>query len=525
MSLAPLELLSAMRLEDGRRWGEVAAGFQLQDARAIFDREGPRWHFETRPRGGSKTTDVAGVGLAWLAAEAPAGARGYVVAVDGDQAGLLVDAAAGLVDRTPALRAAVEVRAMSLVARGSGASVEVLSADGASAFGLRPGLLICDEFAQWPTTRNARRLWTALLSAMGKVPGSRLVILTSAGEPNHPSYQVLQEARRSERWRVSEVPGPLPWVPAEELEAQRPLLRESEFSRLHLNVWTASEDRLVSEEDLEAACVLEGALEPAPHVSYVVSLDVGLKHDRTVAVVAHAEDVEGEDEEGVPRRRVVVDRLGRWRGSRAKPVALREVEDWIEQASGDYHGAPLHADPYQAVGSLQRLRSRGVNSHEFVFSAQSVGRVANALHLALRNRLIWLPDDEDLRLELGRVQLRESSPGVVRLDHSSGSMTTRRSRSGSPSPCCWNGRRSRSAPRCSAASRARRSTRRSTTWAAAPAAAVLAGMAARAAWGVGSSGSASCGRSRVVGCPRGWVGCWSCSGAGDGAGSANGRRT
>jgi len=415
-ALDPLDLMSGLVLESGKPWGSVAADFQLADAAAIFDTSGPRWHFETRPRGGSKSTDAAGVSLVWLATEAPAGARGYVVAVDSDQAALLVDAAAGLTDRTPGLRSAVTVQALKIAGR-SGASVEVLSADGASAFGLRPHLVVIEEFAQWPQTRNSRRLWTAILSAMGKVPGSRLVILTSAGEPGHFSAKVLTEARRSDRWRVSEVAGPLPWIDPAELEAQRPLLRDSEFARLHLNQWTQSEDRLVSAEDLQAAAVLDGTQAPQPGVRYVVTLDVGITNDACVAVVAHAERVS--DEPGAPRR-VIVDRIARWRGSKRRPVALSEVEQWIETASGEYNGAPVHADPYQAVGLLQRIKARGVRASEFTFTAQSVGRVANALHLALRNRLILLPDDEDLLAELGRVRLRESSPGAVRLDHDSG---------------------------------------------------------------------------------------------------------
>lgn len=415
MTLA-LDVLSAMRLEDGKAWGSVAADFQLADARAIFDPAGPRWHYWTRPRGGSKSTDAAGVGLAWLAVEAPAGARSYVVAVDSDQAALLIDAASGLVDRTPALRAALDVRALKIVAR-SGASLEVLPADGASAFGLRPSLLIVDEHAQWPTTRNMRRLWTAIVSAMGKVPGSRLLVATSAGEPGHPSHKVLREARRSDRWRVSETPGPLPWVPAAELEAQRPLLRESEFRRLHLNEWVQAEDRLVSDDDLAAACVLDGPQAPQRGVRYVCTLDVGLTNDACVAVVAHRERTGDADSP----LRVVVDRLERWRGSRRSPVSLAAVEAWLETACREYHSAPLHFDPYQAAGLTQSLKAKGVRCEQFTFSSQSVGRVANALHLALRNRRVWLPDDEALRAELGRVRLRESAPGVVRLDHDSDS--------------------------------------------------------------------------------------------------------
>jgi phage terminase large subunit-like protein len=413
--LEPFDLLAALQLENGQRWGAVAADFQLADAAAIFDQAGPRWHYLTRPRGGSKTTDVAGVALAWLAVEAPAGGRGYVVAVDQDQAALLVDSAAGLVARTPALRSAVSVQSLKIVAR-SGASVEVLSADGASAFGLRPHLLVLDEFSQWPESRNARRLWTALLSSLQKVKGCRLVILTSAGEPGHFSYRVLSEARQSDRWRVSEVPGPLPWVDLAELEAQRPLLLDSEFARLHLNQWTASEDRLVSAEALAAACVLDGPQDPRQGVEYIVTVDLGVTNDATVCVVAHSEHV------GDLRspKRVVVDRLQRWAASRRQPVNLAEVEGWIAEASRQYNRARVHADPYQAVNILQRLRARGIDAREFVFSAQSVGRVANALHIALRDRLLWLPNDPELVAELGRVRLKKVAPGVVRLDHDSG---------------------------------------------------------------------------------------------------------
>jgi len=37
------------------------------------------------------------------------------------------------------------------------------------------------------------------------------------------------------------------------------LLTESEFARLHLNEWTAAEDRLVAPDDLAACVVLDGS--------------------------------------------------------------------------------------------------------------------------------------------------------------------------------------------------------------------------------------------------------------------------
>jgi hypothetical protein len=67
----------------------------------------------------------------------------------------------------------------------------------------------------------------------------------------------------------------------------------------------------------------------------------------------------------------------------------------------------------------QRLRRGGLTVEEYAFSQQSVGRLAIALHTAIRDHRIVLPDDEELIDELANVRLRETSPGVLRMDHDS----------------------------------------------------------------------------------------------------------
>ena len=69
---------------------------------------------------------------------------------------------------------------------------------------------------------------------------------------------------------------------------------------------------------------------------------------------------------------------------------------------------------------MQRLRAKGVSVSEYPFSAQSIGRLASTLFLLLRDRMLRLPNDEALLDELASVRLRESSPGVLRMDHDSG---------------------------------------------------------------------------------------------------------
>lgn len=408
----PLALLASLVLEDGRRWGEAAVGWQWADAEAVLAQEGPRYHFLTRPRGASKTTDLAGVGLVLLAEVLAASSQAYAVAADSDQAALLVRECAGFVARTPRSLwpAGAPVVESRRVVVPSGSSLVVLPADGASAYGLRPALLIADEFAQWADTPNTRTLWEAALSSLAKTAGARLVILTTAGSPEHPAYKLLGLAREApERWRVQEVPGPTPWLDDRILAEQRRLLLPSQYARLHLNVWTAPEDRLSTRADVLACVGHDGPVEREAGRRYVITVDLGLKRDRTVVAVA-----------SVPtagQRVVRLDRLDVWKGTLARPVVLGDVEDHVLALARHYH-CHVRGDPWQAVGMFQRLRSRGVAVDEFVFTPASGSRIAVGLFLAIRDRLVDLIDDEELVDELASVRLTERAPNVWKLDSS-----------------------------------------------------------------------------------------------------------
>ncbi len=414
MTVAALDLLGSVVLEDGERWADRAADFQWECARSLLDPSERPFRWESRPRGGSKTTDLAGILLAAMLTQLPSGARCDAYAGGRDQARLLVDALDGLVQRTPGLASVVEVSDYKATTR-SGVILEVMSADAATAHGRRPAFAVADELCQWPSASNARRLWEVVFSSMAKVPGARLAVITTSGDPSHWSRKVFAAASKSPLWSVGEVPGPLQWIDRVQLEEQRRMLPDSAFARYHLNQWTAAEDRLVRPDDLAACVVLSGPQDPREGHSYVVGLDVGLKNDRTVAAVCHSEPLE----DGREGRRAVLDRLEVWQGSRFRPVELGAVEAWLLEASRRYNRASIVADPWQAVGLLQRLRDARVRVEEFTFGAQSVGRLASGLLVALRDRRLALPDDEGLLDELGSVRLRETSPGVLRMDHDS----------------------------------------------------------------------------------------------------------
>jgi len=402
------DLIAGLVLEDGSRWGEVAAVWQGDDVEAILDRTGPRRHFLTRPRGGSKTSDLGAVIIAVLIDQAPVASRSYGFAVDRDQAGLLADAIAGFLMRTPEIRGALQLNSWKLTNPTTGATFEIMASDDASAYGLKPWFLICDEFAQWKTTEGPKRLWRAVYSSLPKVADSRLVIITSAGDPGHWSHRILETAVESDRWRVNQTPGPVSWISGADLDEQKTVLPEWEYARLHLNQWIASDDRLTTVDDIRACVTLDGPQLPQPGVKYVVGLDIGLKHDRTVATVAHLED-----------KTVVVDRQETWQGSRDNPVRLGDVEAWLLETVRAYSRATLVVDPWQAAHLTQNLRNRRVRIQEFPFSAQSVGRLAITLHRLLRDHQVALPDDPDLIDELANVKLVETAPSSYRIDHDS----------------------------------------------------------------------------------------------------------
>lgn len=415
-----LNRLASFVLEDGRRWGEVATEAQWDDAAAILDVGCEvRSHFLTRARGYSKTTDLAGIAMAAMLTQAPAGAKLYACAADQDQARLILDSIEGFQRCTPSLQHAFSVGASKVTCTLNGSTLSALAADAPGSFGLRPYLTIIDELGVWNQTREAQKLFQALVTAAPKVNG-RLAIISSAGDPATWPYTVLEHARKDPLWRVNELSGPPPWLDAAQLASQKALHPASVYARLFENRWVASEDRLTTRADVVACTTLSGPLLPVPNVEYVIGVDIGITNDRTAICVCHAEkQPEAEDSRGVPL--IMVDRLLTRSGTPDTPVDLMEVEELVHHLARTFNHAKVVIDPTEAIQMAQRLRThRGVQVEEFRFSSASVGELATTLYLLLRAHSLALPDDEGLLNELLNVRLRETAPNVYRLDHDPG---------------------------------------------------------------------------------------------------------
>lgn len=419
-----LDVMSALVMPDGQTWGEVAVPFQWRDAQHILDPESPPFSFITRSRGSGKTDDLGGLLIATTMTQLPEGARSYAAAADRDQAKLLLDSIAGFVTRTPMLSGRWELGTYRATELATGSTIDVLAADAAGSYGIRSAFTTVDELCVWPQTPSHQRLWESLSSSAAKSKKSRLVIISTPSDPAHWSRKIYDHASNDPLWSVLVTTGPSPWIEPSRIEEQRRRLTDSAFQQLFEGRWTPGEDRLTTLEALRDCATLSGPLDPVMGRTYTIGVDVGVKNDRTAVAVCHGESIDpGEREEGDPTKglKIVVDRMAVWSGSRTEPVRLQDVEEWLVQASRSYNGAKIVIDPWQSIGTSQRIRDKGITVSEFSFSSSSVGRLASTLHLLLRNRRLAF-DAEDIELfdELSGVQLREVSPGVLRMDHSEG---------------------------------------------------------------------------------------------------------
>jgi len=100
---------------------------------------------------------------------------------------------------------------------GGGHLLRVIAADGKSALGSAPTLVLMDERGHWQADKGDA-LEHALLSGMGKRGGRALIISTSAPDDSHPFSKWIDEPQEGV---YSQEHRPAPGLPADDLESLR----------------------------------------------------------------------------------------------------------------------------------------------------------------------------------------------------------------------------------------------------------------------------------------------------------------
>ncbi len=392
----------ALSMPDGRRFGDVMAPFQRRAFEAL---DSGQYHnlFEERPRGASKTTDLAAEATCELFL-GPPGGRLYAAAVDRDQAALLHEAAVGWIRRTPLLAGAVEIERWRIIVPATDTVLMVLAADAPSSWGLAPTWICCDELAQWPE-REGEEMWLSLFTASGKRRARVVVASTPGWDRSSLCWRVREIALREPSWYVDELHEPAPWVPEDWLEEQRRSLPPQVFERLHLGPWTDAGGAFLTAAEVDAIFAPELPSGPGPAA---VGVDLGVARD--AAVVALVRRLAG----GL----IVVEALQTWEPRGSARVELQDVEQAVA-ALGRRVSAPVILDPWQAVLLGQRLKAQGAQVVEFPFTSENRRRLFSVLLDLVRSNRLRCRPHEALRRELVALEVQETTAGW-RVDHRPG---------------------------------------------------------------------------------------------------------
>ena len=366
-------------------------GQQVGDARL--------WHWLERPRGHSKTSDVA-LAVTWLLFASRRPVRGLCAAGDQDQAGFLREAILRLVQLNPWLGELLVVQRNKVINSHTGSECEFITSDAPSSYGaINISFIVADEISHWAK----RELWDSLWSTTAKRDPCLLLAIMNAGFEGSWCWPVREAVRTDPEWHFSRLEGPMAsWISPKMLAAQERLLPAIAYARLWLNQWATGSGDALSETDIIQAIKDEPIVMPRSDEVCVGGLDIGLKRDATGWVCV------AKDRNGLNR----VIAVRRWQAERGEVVDLADVERAILADSRLYRLRRVAADPNEAGYLIQRMSRQGVTMVERRQIGANLVSQAAALVTAFRDQRIEIPADPMLLRELRTARVAEKSYGV-----------------------------------------------------------------------------------------------------------------
>jgi phage terminase large subunit-like protein len=369
------------------------------------------------PRGNGKTSLQAAYAL-WHLIARPG--HVYCAAASREQARILYEYAAQfarildhphVVDRHLELRWCPDPSKPRVFTR----HLRVLAADAPRLHGLTYGLAVVDELHAHPNDQ----VYLALLTALAKQPGAKLIVISSAGQgadsplgrlraralsqPSVSRRGYLTDARglglRMLEWSVPEdvelTPrnvkraNPASWIRVEDLASQREAVPELAFRRYHAGQWTERASYWLPPGAWQA-CIGGPRIEPGAEV--YVGVDVG--GQRSATAVAW---VDSDLQAGV------------WIGHGDE--AVLEARDVIRELARHHTIVECAFDPWRAGQLAAELEQEGVPCVAFPQSDSRMIPASSSLLAAIVERRIALPELEELNEHAANTVAKQSRRG------------------------------------------------------------------------------------------------------------------
>jgi len=391
-------------LENGQPKGLVLNPFQVADYEGLDSRQ---HGILIRPRAWDKT-GCASDEIFTDMILGPRGQRIYSVAADLGQAQLLKEDLAAKFRRNPLTRNLIRETATTVTMKATDSRYESLPYDVPGMWGLRPSRVVLDEVGEFPP--RAEAIWTALWTATAKVPGCRvLVISTPSHDPQQLLGRVLKLAKADPtRWFVSErtLDAERPtWIPDTWIEEQRKSLPAHVYDRLIRGVWVAGQGRYLTRQEVGSVfgAIPEGAL------AWAVAIDLAVTRDRAVIGVLRL----------APDGTVVVQHLVTFTPTRDTKVDLLAVKAELLEIIQRLGNPVIVFDPWQASLLAAELRAQRYHVIEHAFTSQSRTRLFAHLLDLIRNNQLKSYEHAELERELYGLEVHTSGSGW-RVDHAGG---------------------------------------------------------------------------------------------------------
>ncbi|PRX11231.1 UNVERIFIED_ORG: phage terminase large subunit-like protein [Martelella mediterranea] len=356
------------------------------------------------PRGNRKTSLGAALGLLHtMGPEAVPGGEVIFAASDRKQARIAYDESIGIVRAIPHVEKRLRLidSKNRLTVSKTAAFLEAISADAGTQHGRTPLFALVDELHAW----KKRDLWDVVRTGLTKVPGSLLMVISTAGRgQENVAYDFYDYARKVARGEVDD-PGTLPilfetpreadwtdenvWYAANpgledgfpDIEGLRQMAREAKerpgereaFRQLHLNVWLDhSSDPFVDMlvYDQGAFPVEIDDLEEYP---CWLAVDLSSNNDLTAIVAAWQQgdgyivhpwffcpedNLRGRaDRDGVPYPEW--SEAGHITATPGNVVDYRVVEDQIRELCARFNVQEVAFDPHMARNIMNNLQEDG----------------------------------------------------------------------------------------------------------------------------------------------------------------------